>query len=178
MIRTIRRKIAYSVILCACIAVTACAPSSNFLPMLNAIVVAAQAALPILSMSGTIPAPAATAIGAYLNTITVATTETTTELESTDPASLQATKITSYWAAAVLDPSVVNNLPPQAQNLVRAVQASVQAFVAAIMAAKASTGGVSARAASQEPVKLSWGDSRELHRIDARAKQLQLAVAK
>lgn len=172
------RKASLAVVLCVCLSFSACAPSANFIPMLDAIVAAAQAALPILSLSGTIPAPVATAVGAYLNTVTVATSQTVDELNSTDPASVQATKITGYWSAAVLDPSVIANLPPQAQNLIRAIQASVNAFVAAIMAAKSTAGiGLAARAVTTTPVKLSWGDSRKLHSIAAHAKQIQAQAA-
>lgn len=174
-LRSAWRKAVLSVLICACLIVSACAPNANFIPMLDAVVAAAQAALPILSMSGVIPAPAATAIGAYLNTVTVAASQTVTELDSADPANMQATKITSYWAAAVLDPSVVANLPPQAQNLIRAIQASVNAFVAAIEAAKGGP-AISPRAAAVEPVKLSWGDSRKLHGIQAHAKQIQAQI--
>lgn len=114
---------------------TVACSSSNLVPLLDATVSAADAAVAELASSGTIDPAAAQKITNYLGQVATAASEASTELASSDSTAVKTEKITADFAAIVV-PDVANLSPALAASI-RAVDAAVQAFVSALTSANA-----------------------------------------
>lgn len=148
---------------------TACSPSSALVVSLNAIEAAAEAAVPVLTISGTIPAPLAPLVSAYLGSVSAAVNETVTELQSTDTAARKAQVIEGYWATAVI-PNLTG-APVNVVAIIQAVDASVKAFLGQLNPV-AGTFAAHAIQANAMPA-LTRGDRSALNNIAKRAHKLQ-----
>lgn len=110
----------------------ACTPaqSNQFINVLNIVAVSVQSALPVIGLlTGN---PLIPVIAGFVNIVTSAASKTSTELASSDPASTQAKNILGYWVKAILDPSVISQLPTNVNNV--NTQALIQALVNAVNA--------------------------------------------
>ncbi len=149
---------------------TACSVST-LTTILTTITAAAEVAVPIITGSSN---PALTQeIMAYLHAVSVAVTETTVELQSTDTSVVRAEKISVIWAGVVLNPTVLQSLPPNIRTVVQAVASAVENLLAHITTAR--------RAATSSTTNLpdfipNHKDRVELNKLAQRANAVAIAT--
>jgi hypothetical protein len=140
---------------------------STLTTSLNAVVVSADAALAVLGVSGTIPAPAVALASNYLTAVAQATSLTAAEIASADTDAMKASRIADIWAQAAL-PNL-KDVPPAVSVALIAVDAAVKAFVGSIHPAPV---GLAAHAARNHVTKVGFADKRALGSIAHRAQDL------
>lgn len=156
------------------LSMSGCGPISTATTMLETILTAAEAILPIIApLAGVDPALAAT-ISKWLQLVSDDVGKATAVIQNTTLTTLQkSAQITEIFANVAL---VVPGLPPEVSILVQAVVAAVNAFVGQFGTPKA----LSAKygAAVHQPLKLEKGDKAALADINKRALALKTAAAK
>jgi hypothetical protein len=151
---------------------SACQPSTALVSSLQAVEAAAEAAVPVLSATGYIPAPLVPVVETYLNAVSVATAKTVAELDSTDTSAQKAAAIEGYWVGVVV-PGLPSSVSASAVAEIQAVNAAVQAFLAHLH------GGVAqAIVAANQSVSLTHADRAVLHDIESRAEKLHARLSK
>ena len=113
------------------LALTGCSPSTDISISLTVISDACQAAnvlVPVLEASGVIPSGIGNIILAYTAAISDAAASASTELVSTDPPAVQASKIIADFAAVAV-PVLGPTVGPEVQSIVNAISAAVNLFV-------------------------------------------------
>jgi hypothetical protein len=154
-------------VMAALLVASACS-LSTLTTSLNAVVVSADAALAVLGVSGTIPAPTVALATNYLTAVAQATNLTATEIASSDTDAVKASRITDIWAQAAL-PNL-KAVSPNVSVALIAVDAAVKAFVGSIHPAQPV--GFSAHAARAHVTKVGFADKRALGSIARHAQDL------
>lgn len=141
---------------------TACS-QSEVLTTLNLIVTAATTAVDVLQSAGVLPPGTAALVLPYLNGVSAAVDYATTELGSTDSASVKAAKITQQFAMIVAP-----NLPPGTASAIVSAIEEVAGKVAAFLSTLQVGAGKLALEAPDSQVPVSKGDAKALGTIKAR----------
>lgn len=151
-------KVLASLVLIPCILITqACTPSNAVVLSLKAIMAAAEQ---YSAISGD------PLIAPYINQVAMATTETITELQSTDTPLVKALKITEKFAdIAVPDLALVS---PPAAAIVLSVDAAIHVLLVILKRAH-SKSGVAYAAAFPAKFKLTHADTASLGDLKHRA---------
>ena len=160
-----------SLIVIASLVLVACTPSQA-ISKVQSVVTAVEIALPVILVAGSAAGAPITPdlqqrIVGYVRAVDVALDQTATEMQSGDPAALQAAKITGFFSAAAAP-----NLQGAPANVVAAVQsisAAVQAFLEAYGKPSFAIAAAAAPAPSK-PVKLSGADKKALRDIQAKVR--------
>lgn len=154
----IRRAILLALVVC----LAGCTPGA-VTSALDKVVSAVELALPLLSFAG-VPAPVIVLAQGYLQSVSAAVNETTTELASTDTSAVKAAKIASYFAAAIV-PVLPAGTPPIVAQLLQAVSDAVAAFLKHI------AGGQTLVAGKVPEIKVTMRDRAALAKIKERNAQ-------
>lgn len=129
---------AKSLLGCAILLLAACS-MSTVTTILTTITAAAEVAVPIIAQAGGLSPVVTTEIMDYLHSVSTAVTETTVELQSADTPVVRAEKIGAIWAGVVLNPAILQSLPPNIRGIVQSVAVAVQNFLTHFGKARAST---------------------------------------
>ena len=132
------RNLVLSTIIVLSLIAVAC--DGTALTALEAVITAAQVAIPALSATGAIPAATATLIVNYLDTVNTAVGQTATELATADTAAQKATKIAGFFATAV-KPALPAGTPQNVVSIIQAVDIAITALLTSIGASTPAGGG-------------------------------------
>ena len=157
-----------SLILVLCLVTVACTPSQA-IGKLQKIVTAVEIALPLVvatapAVGHPVSPELQKIVNGYVQAVDKALDQTAAEMQSGEPAALQASKITGFFAGAVA-PNL-SGAPATYALAVQAISGAVEAFLE-------SYGGTKSFAASavpEKPVKLSGADKKALRDIQAKVR--------
>ena len=153
---------------------TACSPSQA-VRRLQVIVAATEVALPLVLAAAAISgAPLTPALQqqilAYIKAVDGALDQTAAEMQSGEPAAVQASKITGYFAAAAA-PNL-EGVPANIAIALEAISVAVAEFLKTYASGPPAQTVLAAPTAAAAPVKLEHADLATLRNIQARARAL------
>jgi hypothetical protein len=151
-----------------------CTSTSTVINTLGLVVDAAEVALPdILALAG-VPASISTLATEWLSAVSTIVPEVTTELQSSDPVTIQLQKIVGYFAPVINGPAFTGSVPPEVSAIVGTVLAAIQAFLKVLAG-----GSAQLTAAKVQSAGRVWtaSDRHVLSSIASRADKLHAQIA-
>lgn len=159
---------AISALICAiCVSVAGCGNPTA----LAAVVAASDAALVSLTATKTIPASDAVAALAYIDSVSTAAAQSSTELASADAPAVQDAKILGYWASVAYP-----HVSAQTADIILATQSAVAAFLAAYQPQRVAAPAIAPRAVSARSAGHSLSNKEKSALAKLRRKALGTAA--
>jgi len=154
------------ILLFASLSVLESCGSSQVVTSLEVVIVSAEAAVTALGATGTIPPATVVTLDAYLKSTMQATLFASTELQSSDPPAVKATKIVQQFAA-IAAPNLPPGTPAAIVAVIQAVTSAVAGFLQTIQPA-------AAQPAARPAMKITFSpaDENKLVSIHSRAQAL------